>query len=54
MNGEELKQAELFQAGLPQDSPLLPILFLFFNTNLLQGGYNGRHGSIAFVDDYTA
>jgi len=54
VNGEESRQAELLQAGLPQGSPLSPILFLFFNANLLQGGYNGRHGSIAFVDDYTA
>src|SRR2546430_13535686 len=54
VNGEASRQTELPQAGLPQGSPLSPILFLFFNANLLKGGRNGRYGSIAFVDDYTA
>lgn len=38
---------------LPQGSPLAPILFLFFNANLVQ--LKIRNGSsMAFVDDYTA
>jgi hypothetical protein len=54
VNGETSRQTELFQAGLPQGSPLSPILFLFFNANLLQGGKSRKLGSSAFVDDYTA
>src|SRR3954470_21028774 len=33
VNGKASRQTELLQAGLPQGSPLSPILFLFFNAN---------------------
>ena len=43
------------QPGLPQGSPLSPILFLFFNANLVQRiPILKDRGSMAFVDDYTA
>lgn len=32
----------------------MPILFLFFNANLVQGPINKNKGSIAFIDGYTA
>ncbi|KAJ5449492.1 uncharacterized protein N7458_005941 [Penicillium daleae] len=41
-------------AGLPQGSPLSPILFLFFNADLVQRQINSQGGAIAFVDDFTA
>jgi len=41
-------------AGLPQGSPLSPILFLFFNADLVQSAINDRGGAIAFMDDYPA
>ena len=41
------------QAGLPQGSPLSLILFLFFNTNLVQNVINSHQGVVVFVDDYT-
>jgi len=41
------------QAGLPQGSPLSPILFLFFNFNLVQTKTNKNQGAIAFVDGST-
>ena len=54
VNGHCSESRELQQAGLPQGSPLLPILFLFFNADLVQRKLDQNGGSIAFVDDYTA
>jgi Reverse transcriptase (RNA-dependent DNA polymerase) len=39
---------------LPQGSPLSPVLFLFFNADLVQHRIDSSGGSMAFVDDYTA
>ena len=40
-------------AGIPQGSPLSPILFLFFISELLEGMQNAKDGAFAFgfVDD---
>jgi Reverse transcriptase (RNA-dependent DNA polymerase) len=42
------------QAGLLQGSLLSPILFLFFNADLVQYKISNKGGAVAFVDDYTA
>ena len=42
------------QTGIPQGSPLSPILFLFFNTNLVQRRTDSNGGAIAFVNAFTA
>jgi hypothetical protein len=53
VNGTTTEVQTLPQAGLPQGSALAPILFLFFNADLVQSA--PRHGSsMAFVDDYSA
>jgi hypothetical protein len=44
----------LERAGLPQGSPFSPILFKFFNADLVQQRIDQNSGAIAFVDDYTA
>ena len=54
VNGYNSPTQPLPQAGLPQGSPLSPILFLFFNADLVQERINNNGGSIAFIDDYTA
>ena len=54
VNGETKDLISLEHAGLPQGSPLSPILFLFFNADLIQGPINKNKGSIAFIDDFTA
>jgi hypothetical protein len=54
INGETSAMADVRCAGLPQESPLSPMLFLFFNTDLVQSPINKARGAIAFVDDYNA
>lgn len=54
VNGQASAVRELEQAGLPQGSPLSPIMFLFFNADLVQHRIDHNGGAIAFVDDYTA
>ncbi len=46
--------SSLSHAGLPQASPLSPILYLFFNSDLVRNVINKNKGAIAFIDDYTA
>jgi ribonuclease HI len=41
------------QAGIPQGSPLSPILYIFYNANLVEQPINDKGGAIGFVDDYT-
>jgi hypothetical protein len=53
VNGHTSPPAALPQAGLPQGSPLSPILFLFFNANLVAKKIDANGGSMAFVDDYS-
>ncbi|KMK63758.1 reverse transcriptase [Aspergillus fumigatus Z5] len=54
INGQLSEVQSLPQAGLPQGSPLSPILFLFFNADLVQRQIDSQGGAIAFVDDFTA
>jgi hypothetical protein len=54
VNGHTSQQQPLPQAGFPQGSPLSPILFLFFNADLVQHKLTTNGGAIAFVDDYSA
>jgi hypothetical protein len=54
INGQVSEAQSLPQAGLSQGSPLSPILFLFFNADLVQGQIDSQGGAIAFADDFTA
>ncbi|EAQ82922.1 hypothetical protein CHGG_10740 [Chaetomium globosum CBS 148.51] len=50
VNGFTSGRQELPQAGLPQGSPLSPVLFLFFNADLVQHKIDANGGAIAFVE----
>lgn len=54
VNNESSHEIALEDAGLLQGSPLSPILFLFFNADLVKSVINKNKGAIAFIDDYTA
>jgi hypothetical protein len=54
VNGQAAEVSQLEQAGLPQGSPLSPILFLFFNADLVQQRVDQNGGAVTFVDEYTA
>ena len=41
-------------AGIPQGSPLSPILYIFYNAGLVESRVDRRGGSLGFVDDFTA
>ncbi|EAQ85628.1 hypothetical protein CHGG_06881 [Chaetomium globosum CBS 148.51] len=47
VNGFTSGRQELPQAGLPQGSPLSPVLFLFFNADLVQHKIDANGGAIA-------
>lgn len=53
VNSFSSQTAELHDAGLPQGSPLSPILFLFFDADLVEQKIDFNGGSVAFIDDYT-
>ncbi|KAJ6185551.1 reverse transcriptase [Penicillium mononematosum] len=44
--------APLVNAGLAQGSPLSPILFAFFNADLVDQPVDSQEGASAFIDDY--
>lgn len=54
VNGTSTDVAELQHAGLPQGSPLSPILYILFNADLVKSKINKNRGAIAFTDDYSA
>lgn len=54
VNGETSTITSLAQTGLPQGSSLFPILYLFFNSDLVAGIINKNKGSPAFINDFTA
>ena len=54
VNGYISMPQVLKHPGLPQRSPLSPLLFLLFNTDLVKSVINKNRGAIAIVDGYSA
>ncbi len=54
VNGVTTSVGSLAHAGLSQGSLLSPILYLFFNSDLIRSVINKNKGAIAFIDGYTA
>ncbi len=53
VNGEETAEASIKYPGLPQGSPLAPVLYIFFNAGLVDEEIDRKGGSMGFVDDYS-
>lgn len=45
---------QIDQAGIPQGSPLSPILYIFYNANLVEQPIDKTQGALGFIDDYLA
>ena len=54
VNGYTSVPQLLEHPGLPQGSLLSPLLFLFFNVDLVKSVINKNWGAITFVDNYSA
>jgi hypothetical protein len=49
----ESEMQPIAQAGIPQGSPLSPILYIFYNANLVEQPIDKTKGALGFVDDYS-
>lgn len=54
INGMETGAMDIMFPGLPQGSPLSPILYIFFNADLIAEPNDSRKGAMGFVDDYNS
>jgi hypothetical protein len=54
VGGYESDAAEIEYAGIPQGSPLSPLLYVFYNADLVERPINSHGGAIGFVDDFNA
>ena len=51
--GKAISVNSLSHVGLPQFSPLSPIVYLFFHSNLIYSIINKNKRAITFIDNYT-
>jgi len=50
---DDSEVAEIDYAGIPQGSPLSPLLYVFYDADLVEGLIGGQGGSIGLVDDFS-
>ena len=53
LNGKESALKNLPFPGVPQGSPLSPMIYLFFNADLVEREITDAEGLVAFIDNYT-
>ena len=52
VGGYESEAREIEYAGIPQGSPLSPLLYIFYNADLVERRIDSRGGALGFVDDF--
>jgi hypothetical protein len=50
----ESEVSQIEYAGIPQGSPLSPLLYVFYNADLVEWKIDGAGGALGFVDDFNA
>jgi ribonuclease HI len=50
----ESKPKDIEYPGIPQGSPLSPLLYIFYNADLVEKTIDKKGGSLGFIDDYNA
>ena len=54
VGGYKSEAREIEYAGIPQGSPLSPLLYIFYNTDLVERKIDSQGGALGFVDDFNA
>lgn len=52
LGGYESEPKGIEHLGIPQGSPLSPLLYIFYNADLVERTINTKGGAIGFVDDF--
>jgi hypothetical protein len=54
VGGFESAVSPIKYVGIPQGSPLSPLLYVFYNADLVEWTINKDGGALGFVDDFNA
>jgi hypothetical protein len=54
VGGFESEVSPIEFAGIPQGSPLSPLLYVYYNADLVEWKIDSNGGALSFVDDFNA